>query len=197
MIEHHLPSPSATLAQADQSQEALSRRLAALEQEMARLADRTGVTLCVFSGDLDRLIAAFSIANTAAACGLRVSMFFTFWGTALLRRPGTGTRGRPLMERIFGWLLPAGPGRMPLSRLNMGGIGRWMILAEMRRKRIPDLNALIEMADASGIEILACGMSMELMGIRPDDLIDYPKLRICGATQFVDVAAEGNVTLFV
>ncbi len=197
MFDHDVPPRAATRSQPDEFQEALERRVAALEQEVARLTDRNGVTLCVFSGDMDRLIAAFSIANSAAACGLRVGMFFTFWGTALLRRPASRTRGKRLKERIFGWLLPSGPGRLPLSRLDMGGIGRRMILAEMRRKRIPDLGALMEMAEACGVEILACGMSMELMGIRAEELIDYPKLRICGATQFVDMAAEGNVTLFV
>jgi len=175
----------------------LAGRVEALEREIARLSGRSGVTLCVFSGDLDRLIAAFSIANSAAACGLRVCMFFTFWGTAMLRKPVQPVRSRRLLERVFGWLLPAGPAGARLSRLDMAGLGRRMILGEMRRKRIPDLAALLEMAQASGVEILACGMSMELMGIHAEDLVDYPNLRVCGATQFIDMAADGTVTLFV
>jgi len=175
----------------------LSQRIDALEQEVSRLTQRTGVTLCVFSGDLDRLIAAFSIANSAAACGLRTSMFFTFWGTTLLRRPGASSPGKRLIERVFGWLLPAGTSRRRLSSLDMAGMGRGMILREMRRKKIADLDGLLAMAEASGVEVLACSMSMDLMGIRAEELIDYPKLRVCGATQFVDMAADGNVTLFV
>ncbi|MCW5619692.1 MAG: DsrE/DsrF/DrsH-like family protein [Burkholderiales bacterium] len=175
----------------------LANRIADLEQTVGRLSQRNGVTLCVFSGNLDRLLAAFSIANGAAACGLRVSMFFTFWGTPLLRRPGATTPGKRFIERAFGWMLPAGPRRLSLSRLNMGGLGKALILGEMRRKRMPDLTGLMEMAKASGVEIRVCGMSMELMGIRSEELIDYPNLRICGATQFVDMAVESNVTLFV
>jgi len=175
----------------------LLQRIGALEQEVSRLNQRTGVTLCVFSGDLDRLIAAFSIANSAAACGLRTSMFFTFWGTTLLRKPGAGSSGKRLIERVFGWLLPAGTSQRRLSYLDMAGMGRGMILREMRRKKIAGLDGLLAMAEASGVEVLACSMSMDLMGIRPEELIDYPNLRICGATQFVDMAADGNVTLFV
>jgi len=175
----------------------LLQRIGTLEQEVSRLNQRTGVTLCVFSGDLDRLIAAFSIANSAAACGLRVCMFFTFWGTTLLRKPGADSRGKRLIERVFGWLLPAGPAGRRLSRLDMAGMGRGLILREMRLKRIADLAGLLAMAEGSGVEILACSMSMDLMGIRAEELIDYPNLRVCGATQFVDTAADGNVTLFV
>jgi peroxiredoxin family protein len=161
------------------------------------LSARDAVTLCVFSNDLDKLLAAFSIATGAAACGLRVSMFFTFWGTTLLRREAPQTTGKRLVERMFGWMLPAGPRQLSLSRMHMGGIGRALIGREMRRKGIPALADMIEMAKSSGVEILACSMSMDLMGIRKEELLDYPNLRICGATQFVDMAADGNVTLFV
>ncbi len=155
------------------------------------------MTLCVFSNDLDRLLAAFSIATGAAACGLRVSMFFTFWGTTVLRRDAPQSPGKRLVERMFGWMLPAGPRQQSLSRLHMGGIGRLLIGREMKRKGIPPLTEMIEMAKVSGVEILACSMSMDLMGIRREELLDYPNLRVCGATQFVDMAADGNVTLFV
>jgi len=175
----------------------LQRRVADLEQRVRTLSEREAVTLCVFSNDLDKLLAAFSIAIGAAACGLRVSMFFTFWGTTLLRREAPQTPGKRLVERMFGWMLPAGPGQLSLSRMHMGGIGRALIGREMRRKGIPALTEMIEMAKSSGVEILACSMSMDLMGIRKEELLDYPNLRICGATQFVDMAASGNVTLFV
>ncbi|MCC7548014.1 MAG: DsrE/DsrF/DrsH-like family protein [Burkholderiales bacterium] len=197
MIEPSSAVGSSADVQSSELHRHIAYRLEALEQEVARLSGRNGLTVCVFSGDLDRLIAAFSIANGAAACGLRVCMFFTFWGTTLLRRPRVASRGKRLVERMLGWLLPAGPHAVRLSRLDLGGLGRRMILAEMRRKGVPDLAALMEMAKNTGVEILACGMSMELMGIRAGELIDYPGLRVCGAAQFADMAAEGNVTLFV
>lgn len=176
----------------------LARRVADLEQRVRSIQGRNGVTVCVFSGELDRLLAAFSIANGAAACGMRVSLFFTFWATSALRResPPPG-RAKGLVERMFGWLLPAGPRRPPLSRLHMGGIGRALMAREMRLKGMPGLPDQLDMAREAGVEILACGTSMELMGLRTEDLIDYPGLRVCGATQFVDMAAEGNVTLFI
>lgn len=175
----------------------LAKRVSDLERQVAALAKDSGVTLCVFSNDLDRLLAAFSIANGAAACGMRVSMFFTFWGTTLLRRDAPQSKGKPLIERMFGWMLPAGARRQSLSRMHMGGLGKLLIEREMRSKRISGLPELIEMAKVGGVEILACGMSMDLMGIRVDELMDYPNLRVCGAAQFVDMAASGNVTLFI
>lgn len=175
----------------------LQARVAELEKRVRSLSAREGVTLCVFSNDLDKLLAAFSIATGAAACGLRVSMFFTFWGTTLLRRDAPQSSGKRWVERMFGWMLPAGPRQQTLSRLHMGGIGRALIGREMRRKGIPALAEMIELAKSSGVEILACSMSMDLMGIRREELLDYPNLRVCGATQFVDMAADGNVTLFV
>lgn len=181
----------------DSSNQDLAKRVSDLERQVAALAKDSGVTLCVFSNDLDRLLAAFSIANGAAACGMRVSMFFTFWGTTLLRRDAPQSKGKRLIERMFGWMLPAGARQQSLSRMHMAGLGKLLIEREMRAKRISGLPELIQMAQDCGVEILACGMSMELMGIRVEELIDYPNLRVCGAAQFIDMAAAGNVTLFI
>lgn len=195
--EHALETITSASAPPASTSVDLQQRVAELEKRVRTLSAREGLTLCVFSNDLDKLLAAFSIATGAAACGLRVSMFFTFWGTTLLRREAPQSRGKRLVERMFGWMLPAGPRQQTLSRLHMGGIGRLMIGREMKRKGIPALPEMIEMAKTSGVEILACSMSMDLMGIRREELLDYPNLRVCGATQFVDMAADGNVTLFV
>lgn len=171
-------------------------RLARLEARMDRAPDPNAMTLLVFSGELDKLLAAFTIANGAAATGMNVSMFFTFWGTAALKARTTH-RGKPLMERAFGLLLPGGLGRRALSRLDMGGLGRFLIGREMQRKNISPLPALIEQAAGLGVQIYLCEMSMELMGIRRDELIDYPNLQFCGAVQFADLAASGNASLFI
>lgn len=160
-------------------------------------ASTTGVTLCVFSGELDKLLAAFTIANGAAACGMKVCMFFTFWGTTALRKPEGAAPGKGLVERMFGWMLPAGMHQLSLSHLNFSGLGRWLMLREMRKKGIPSLGDMIEMAKAAEVEILVCSMSMELMGLRPEELITYPNLRLCGATQFVDIAADSKLALFI
>lgn len=175
----------------------LARRVADLEAQVRTLSDREAMTLCVFSGDLDKLMAAFTLANAAAACGQRVALFFTFWGTAALRRNVPQPRGKGLVERMFGWMLTSGPERQALSKLHMGGMGRALLGREMRQKGIPDLGAMIDMAKEAGVEILVCSMTMEIMGIRREELIDYPNLRVCGATQFVDLASEGKVTMFI
>lgn len=174
----------------------LERRIAQLEARLAMAPDANAMTLLVFSGELDKLLAAFTIANGAAASGLTVSMFFTFWGAAALKTRTT-MRGKPLVERAFGMLLPGGLGRRALSRLDMVGAGRFLMGREMKRKNISALPALIDQAAGLGIQIYVCEMSMDLMGIRREELIDYPGLQYCGAVKFADLAASGNTTLFI
>lgn len=181
---------------------ALRERLDALERQVAeqadsRQSDAEGLSLLVFSGELDRLMAAFTLASGAAACGMRVTMFFTFWGAAGLKKDGAQAGGKTLVERMLGWLLPGGLHRRRLSRLDMAGVGRSLMSREMRLKQIPDLSALIAMAAESGVEIHVCDMSMHLLGIRAEELIDYPGIRACGVAHFVDLAARSRTTLFI
>lgn len=172
------------------------QRLGRIEKRLEGAPDANAMTLLVFSGELDKLLAAFTIANGAAASGMTVSMFFTFWGTAALKAR-TLLGGKSLVERAFGMLLPGGLGRRALSRLDMAGIGRFLMGREMRQKNISGLPALIEQAAGLGVQIYACEMSMELMGIRREELLDYPGLQFCGAVKFADLAASGNTTLFI
>lgn len=174
--------------------QALEKRLKVLESRPATPAAE-GLTLLVFSGELDRLLAAFTVATGAAACGMPVSMFFTFWGAAALKKVGTQPGGKSLVERMFGWMLPGGLQRRPLSRLDMAGAGRKLLGREMQRKQIPDLPALISIAAESGVQVYVCDMTLHLMGIRPDELIDYPDRKLCGVAQFVDLAANSRSTL--
>ncbi|MGE0384000.1 MAG: DsrE/DsrF/DrsH-like family protein [Gammaproteobacteria bacterium] len=172
----------------------LAARVERLERDAIR---GDGLCLLVFSGEMDKLLAAFNLAAGAAACGMPVRMFFTFWATAALRRT-RGPRGaKTPVERMFGWLLPGGAGSQRLSRLDFGGVGRALMRREMRRKNVPDLQALIDLAAQSGVEILVCETSMALMGIGHGELIEYPGLRFCGVAAFIDVAADARATLFV
>lgn len=175
----------------------LAARVARLEQQMNGVPDKNAMALCVFSDDLDRLLAAFSIANSSAACGMQVTMYFTFWATSVLKRSGPQASGKSLVERMFGWMLPGGPEVRTLSKLQMGGMGRAMMRREMRLKGIAGLGEQIEMAKSMGIRILVCSMSIDLMGIRREELVAYPDLEICGTTKFIDIAAQGNVTFFL
>ena len=175
---------------------AMAERLDAIERQLERAPRGNAIAMVIFSGDLDRLLAAFSIANGAAACGMKVSMFFTFWGTAALKQR-TLTSGKSVVEKAFGMLLPAGLQRRALSRLDMAGLGRRLIKREMSRKNIAGIDELLEQAATLGVSIKICQMSMELMGITEDELIDFPDIQYCGAATFLALARESNTSLFV
>jgi len=155
------------------------------------------VCMVVFSGDLDKILAALSMAAGAAAMGIEVCLFFTFWATPVLRRTdGAGTKG-PTMDRVLGLMLPRGTKSLRLSRMNMGGMGPAIFKRRMRDKHFAGCEELFEMARESGVSIKVCDMSMDLMGIRLDELIDYPGLEQCGVATFMDNALRSRVTLFV
>src|SRR6187402_1043977 len=193
------------------------QRLAALEREMKDLArqalahkteldslsniDRNGgqqdkLSLIVFSGSLDRLIAAFVLATGAAAMGMQVSMFFTFWATAALRSDA-GSVNKTLLERMFGWMLPKGMKQLPLSQMNMAGGGPAMIRYIMKKKGVASVEEMIELSKELGVELNVCSMSMDLLGISPGELIDYPNKSFCGVAKFLETAAPGKITMFV
>ncbi len=154
------------------------------------------LSLIVFSGSLDRLIAAFVLATGAAAMGMQVSMFFTFWGTAALRRDA-GAVSKSWLERMFGWMLPKGSRRLPLSQMNMAGGGPLMIRYIMKKKGVASVEEMIELASELGVAVHICSMSMELLGMKPAEMLDYPGLSYCGVAKFLETAAPGKITLFV
>jgi len=156
--------------------EALLRRVEALEKKAAEAPDPTAMNLLVFDGSRDRLLAAFVMATGAAACGFNVRMFFTFWGTAALKKSGPQIGKKTLVERAFGWMLPCGVGATRLSKMDMCGIGRALMDREMRNKNVANLEQLIKTAAELQVRISVCEMSMQLMGIRREELIDYPEL---------------------
>ncbi|MGI5916426.1 MAG: FAD-dependent oxidoreductase [Anaerolineae bacterium] len=152
-------------------------------------------TIIVFSADLDRALAAFIIANGAAAMGQKVTLFFTFWGLNILRRHDAVRVRKSLMERMFGWMLPRGPEALKLSRLNMGGAGTAMIKAVMRSKNIDPLPALIRSAQENGVRLIACQMSMDMMGIKPEELVDG--VEIGGVATYISETDKANASLFI
>lgn len=166
----------------------------------ARVASAAGqedrLSLIVFSGSLDRLIAAFVLATGAAAMGMKVSMFFTFWGTAALRRDAKRL-GKSFLERMFGWMLPKGVRKLPLSQMNMGGGGPAMIRYVMKKKGVASVEEMIDIAAELGVELNVCTMSMDLLGMKPAEMLDYPGLGYCGVAKFLETASPGKITLFV
>jgi len=174
----------------------LEERLANIEKRLDTTGDPNHITLLVFSGELDKLLAAFNIANAAAACGTKVSMFFTFWGIASLKAK-TVYGHKNFIERAFGFMLPGGFSKRQLSRLDMAGLGRALLSKEMRNKNVADLPAGIETAKKLGVDLYLCEMTMNLMGISEEELIDYSPIHYCGATKFLAFARNANTTLFI
>lgn len=154
-----------------------------------------GKTIIVFSGDLDKVLAGLIIANGAAAMGRPVTMFFTFWGLTALRKPKKQPVRKTFMESMFGAMLPRGSKKLSISRMNMGGMGTAMMKKIMADKNVDSLETLIEKAIGQGVKIVACTMSMDVMGIKPEELIEGVELGGVGA--YLGDAEESDVNLFI
>jgi peroxiredoxin family protein len=172
------------------------RRLEALEGKVARNQAEDRLAMVVFSGSLDKLLAAFVLASAAAASGMQVEMFFTFWGLAALRDQKKSAK-KDLLGKMFGWMLPRGHKKLPLSQMNMGGAGPVMIRTIMKKKGFASIEEMMAVCAEFGVRIYACDMSREVMGIKPEELIDYPHLDYCGAATFLEKASSGRVSLFI
>lgn len=152
-------------------------------------------SIIVFSGDLDKAIASFIIANGAAAMGRRVHMFFTFWGLNILRKPQKVSAAKDFVGKMFGRMMPRGSEKLKLSHLNMGGAGARMIRSVMRKKNISSLEDLMQEAVHNGVEITACSMSMDVMGLKREELLDGVK--VGGVASFLANAEESDASLFI
>lgn len=152
-------------------------------------------TLVVFSGNLDKAIASFIIANGAAAMGRKVTMFFTFWGLNILRKPTGGKVKKDFLGRMFGMMMPKGPQKLKLSQMSMGGLGGKMIRYIMKKNNIASLEELIEQGKNQGIRIIACSMSLDLMGIKKEELIDG--IEIGGVAAYLAAAETADTNLFI
>lgn len=161
----------------------------------APLAKNDGKTLIVFSGDLDKVLASFVIANGAAAMGRPVTMFFTFWGLNVLRKSEKQNVKKPLIDAMFGMMMPQGVGKLKLSKMNMGGMGTAMMRKVMQDKNIDSLEDLIKKAMSNGVKMIACTMSMDVMGITKEELIDG--VEFAGVGTYLGDAEESNVNLFI
>ena len=153
------------------------------------------LTMVVFSGDLDKVLAAFVIANGAISMGSEVTMFFTFWGLNALRREDVAPPAKPFLDRMFGWMMPRGAGRLKLSNMNMLGAGTAMMKHVMGQKGVESLPALMASAREGGVKIVACSMSMGVMGITEQELV--PGVEIAGVAAFLGESAEAGTTLFI
>jgi NADPH-dependent 2,4-dienoyl-CoA reductase/sulfur reductase-like enzyme/peroxiredoxin family protein/rhodanese-related sulfurtransferase/TusA-related sulfurtransferase len=159
------------------------------------LSGRKQKTIVVFSDDFDRVMASFIIANGAASMGSDVTMFFTFWGLNVLRKPENVHAKKNFLESMFGMMMPRGSTKLGLSKLNMAGVGASLMKGIMKKKNVASLNELIGSALLSGVRLVACSMTMDIMGIKREELIDG--IQEGGVASYLDRAEAGNVNLFI
>lgn len=154
-----------------------------------------GKSIIVFSGDLDKVLASFIIANGAAAMGRPVTMFFTFWGLNALRKSNSQKVNKTFIEKMFGMMMPRGTEKLSLSKMNMGGLGTKMMKFVMKNKNVATLPELMKAAMDSGVRLVACTMSMDIMGIKPEELLDG--VEYAGVASYLGDAENSNVNLFI
>ena len=178
----------------------LEKQLAELKTQMDAIQNRAPsnkLSMVVFSGDLDKALAAFVIANGAVAMGMEVVMFFTFWGTPLLRDKNKQVGGKDFMSKMFGAMLPKGTGATKLSKMNMGGMGTSMMKSLMQKKNVASLEQMLALAEELEVKIYVCEMSMDLMGFKREEMIAYKGLTFCGVAKFLEEANDSRVQLFI
>jgi peroxiredoxin family protein/rhodanese-related sulfurtransferase/TusA-related sulfurtransferase len=173
----------------------IRKGVAVVEGAEAQAVKKDKKTFVVFSGDLDKVMAAFVIANGAQAMGNEVTMFFTFWGLNALRKAAPQAAGKGMLDWMFGWMMPKGASRLTLSNMNMMGMGTAMMKHVMKSKRVESLPELMAAAQAGGAKMVACSMSMDVMGIRREELIDG--IEVGGVASFLGEADQSNVTMFI
>jgi peroxiredoxin family protein len=155
------------------------------------------LTMIVFSGDLDKQIAAMIIATGAAAMGMKVILFFTFWGTAALRAGNKKVGGKSFMGKMFGMMLPKGRNKLKLSQMHMAGMGTAMLKGLMQKKNVASMDQLFDVAGQLAVKIYICEMSMDLMGFKREEMVDYPDLEVCGVATMLGHAKESSIQFFI
>jgi peroxiredoxin family protein len=174
----------------------ISKRVKELENRIAALEKKDDhLTLVLFSGDFDKAMAAFIIANGGIAMDMKVTIFATFWGLDVLKKSSFNTAGRGFLEKMVLAMRPKGAGKLGTSKMNFGGIGPKLFKFMMKSKNIEQLESLIKMAQEYGVRIIACQMTVDLMGLKSSDLIDG--VEPGGVAAFLASSSHSNTTLFI
>ncbi|MGD9210494.1 MAG: DsrE/DsrF/DrsH-like family protein [Desulfobacteraceae bacterium] len=173
--------------------EALKARIERLEKG----SPENRLAMVVFSGDLDKVLAALVIATGAVAMGMEAVLFFTFWGTPVLRDKNKSVGGKDLMGNMFGAMLPKGATDTQLSKMKMAGLGTAMMKSLMKKKNVASLEEMLALAEELGVRIVICEMSMDLMGFKREEIIPYKHLEFGGVAKFLEEAGNSKVQLFI
>ncbi|MDY6933242.1 MAG: DsrE/DsrF/DrsH-like family protein [Spirochaetota bacterium] len=159
------------------------------------MSDNKKLSMLILSANLDKALASFIIATSAASMNYEVNMFFAFWGLNILtKRKGKFFKGISIMEKMLNIVNRGGAHRLALSKLNMLGMGKMMMKMMMKKKNIPSLEELIKMAHEQGIVFFICDMSRDLMGLKPEDFIDSVN-EFCGVATFIDKSSDSEISL--
>ncbi len=178
----------------------VEEKIASLKTQMDAMQNRSAenkLAMVVFSGDLDKVLAALVIATGAVAMGMETVLFFTFWGTPVLRDRNKNVGGKDIMGNMFGAMLPKGAGDVKLSQMNMGGMGTAMMKSLMKKKNVASLDEMFALAEELGVRIVICEMSMDLMGFKREEMINYKNLEFGGVAKFLEEAGSSKVQLFI
>ncbi|WP_182199956.1 DsrE/DsrF/DrsH-like family protein [Paraliobacillus salinarum] len=159
------------------------------------MAEKKKTTIVLFSGDYDKAMAAYIIANGAAAYDHEVTIFHTFWGLNALRKDNHQPVKKGLLESMFGKMMPQGPEKMGLSKMNFFGLGKVMINKVMKKHNAMNLTTLVDMAKEQDVKFIACTMTMDLLGLQKDELLD--EIEYGGVAAYIGDAEDGNVNLFI
>ncbi|MBS4200890.1 DsrE/DsrF/DrsH-like family protein [Bacillus sp. FJAT-49732] len=159
------------------------------------MSEKKRTTIVLFSGDYDKAMAAYIIANGAAAYDHEVTIFHTFWGLNALRKDEQISVKKSFLEKMFGKMMPRGADKMGLSKMHFAGIGPKMIKDVMKKHNAIPLPQLIEMAQEQGVKLVACTMTMDLLGLQKEELLDH--IEYAGVAAYLADAEEGNVNLFI
>ena len=184
-----------TLSNSDGVYTALVKKGRAFGESGNEEEKKNSKTMVVFSNDFDKMMAAFIIANGAASMGAQVTMFFTFWGLNLLRKNEKIRVKKNIVEKMFGLMMPKGASKVKLSKMHMAGMGTFMIQQVMKHKNVYSLSRLIDEARNNNIKFVACSMSMDIMGIKKEELIDG--VEIGGVATYLEKADQSNHNLFI
>ncbi len=157
--------------------------------------EKEKMVIAVFSGDLDKVLAAFFLATSAASMGLEVKMFFTFWGLNVVRKPKL-TSGKTPLQKLMNFMNRGGAGRLPLSKYNFLGLGPLMMKTMMRQSKVPDVPELVRTAQELGVKLLVCTTTFAFMGFKKEDFIDGIA-EYCGAATFLQEARESKLSYFI
>jgi len=159
------------------------------------MQERKKTTIVLFSGDYDKAMAAYIIANGAAAYDHEVTIFHTFWGLNALRKDEPIKTNKSFIEKLFGWMMPRGANKMGLSKMNFAGMGPKMIKDIIKKHNAMPLPDLIEMAKEQDIKLVACQMTVDLLGLKPEEIMGG--VEFAGVAAYLGDAENGNVNLFI